>query len=114
MSILPLKVTRDSVAAGDDADAPHERHLRVDAGTPLDVIISHAASGYLALIAGGYATWVALLDGEPIAVLAQQWQCPRLLVEPARHRGAVSAGHLHFAYEAQHDPDAVLRSYTKR
>jgi hypothetical protein len=63
-----------------------------------------AGSGYLASIAGGKATWVAIADGIPVAVVAQQWNRPQML-EPIAT--AVPAA-VHFIYRAQEDPGRVL------
>ncbi|OWY60195.1 hypothetical protein B7486_70480, partial [cyanobacterium TDX16] len=62
--------------------------------------------GYLPMIVGGLATWVARgKGGAPLAVLAQQWAEPVLI-------GKVSAwsleGRLHFEYALQEDPNQVL------
>jgi hypothetical protein len=78
-----LVIWRDSVAAGDDADAPHEWLLSAapDASVA-DVVERIASAHYLASISGGEATWI--LEGDrPLAVVAQQWTEPRFLVDPA-------------------------------
>ena len=74
-----LVVWRDSVAMGDDIDAPHE--LRLPAApdaTVGDVVKRLLAANYLASVMGG-ATWI--VEGErPLAVLAQRWKKARFLV----------------------------------
>jgi hypothetical protein len=79
----PLVVWRDSVAAGDDADAPHEWLLPLapDA-TVADLLRSIASARYLASIRTGQATWI-IEGARPLAVVAQQWMAPRFLVDPA-------------------------------
>ncbi len=70
---MKIHVTRDSVAAGDDCDAPHHREFSFpDTTTIEDAINQINKSGYLASIMGGCATWSAA-SGFPIAVMAQQW-----------------------------------------
>lgn len=103
---MALVLTRDSVCAGDDGDAPHERLWPVAPGARwAEVLQAIAQSGYLASIMGGQATWVAS-HGAPLAVLAQQWPAPRMLPGQEEARVA-SAARLHFSYRLQLDPDAV-------
>jgi hypothetical protein len=109
---MRLYLTRDSVHAGDDGDAPHERTLTVPDRSTLDqVLAAVAAARYLPEISGGLATWsvasnlrsrwsrstvaeaaVAVPDG--IQVRALDWQGDTL--------------RLQFNYHAQADPELVL------
>ena len=77
---MAIVIRRDSVAMGDDADAPHEWVVPGQPDVPLAAVVEpivHAR--YLASVAGGRATWI--VEGErPLAVLAQQWDAPRRLV----------------------------------
>jgi hypothetical protein len=107
-----LIIWRDSVAAGDDGDAPHE----VSVPTAPDATISEvvhrlARARYLASIIGGIATWIIQTD-RPIAVVAQQWTAPRYLVSPdASIWSVVDHGarpHVHARYWCQVDPDLVF------
>jgi hypothetical protein len=80
---LPLTIWRDSVAAGDDADAPHEWILPVDPDAPVAEVVERIVSvRYLASIRTGQATWIVQGD-RPLAVVAQQWTEPRFVVDPA-------------------------------
>jgi hypothetical protein len=109
-----LRLTRDSVAAGDDADAPHARDLAFPAElrTPeqLQALVAEAASHYLPGVAGPacWVTWSRL----PLAVFASRWPAPRPLwltdadLERLDRRG--DALHLHFVYLAMVDPDVAL------
>jgi hypothetical protein len=110
---LRIHVTRDSVAAGDDADAPHERTFSFrDSPSPLAAVARIVAEGYLARIFGGKATW-SVESGVLLAVVAQQWSEPRLVPwqEPAWLQLDQAGGiyRLHFNYHAQIDPEIVLR-----
>jgi hypothetical protein len=69
--ISSLIVWRDSVCAGDDGDAPHERTFSASADVSLRDIAAQILNGhYLASISGGKATWI--LEGErPLLVSAQ-------------------------------------------
>jgi hypothetical protein len=86
---MELVITRDSVASGDDADAPHERRLDVPASADVAALVAPA---------GGR-------DGRIVAVLAQQWNAPQYVVAPDEPFGA---DRLHFGYLTQRDPDTVL------
>jgi hypothetical protein len=109
---VKIRATRDSVAAGDDVDAPHERIYSLpDSLSPLQAIARIAAEGYLARIAGGSATWSAV-SGVPLAVVAQQWREPRAVPwrEPPWSELEQREGvyRIHFNYHVQRDPEVVL------
>ncbi|MBV6699116.1 hypothetical protein [Kitasatospora aureofaciens] len=110
---MRIELTRDSVAMGDDADAPHTSSLEV----PQDASVRQALAAigvpraYLATIMSDRATWIARAgDGTALAVVAQQWPEPRLLPagEGPLARFADPAGtvRLDFEYRQQNDPDA--------
>ena len=108
---MPIVVWRDSVAMGDDADAPHELALPLPSDSSLAVVVDALLRArYLASIAGGRATWI--VEGErALAVLAQQWDAPRWLVAPETAVSTVTrpAGrpHLELRYWCQADPERV-------
>ena len=111
-SDLQITIWRDSVCAGDDADAPHEVRLvlprEVSVGSLADRIIERR---YLASVAGDRATWI--LNGRrPLAVFAQQWLQPRFLISPesllAPLIDLTTSPHLQFRYWCQVDPDRVF------
>ena len=109
---LTLVIWRDSVAAGDDADAPHEWQLTVDAAATVDSVVRTIQSaGYLASIAGGEATWI-IEGARPIAVVAQQWTEPRFLVDRAMPMREVvkpsGRPHVEVRYWIQVSPDRVF------
>jgi len=110
---LKIRATRDSVAAGEDADAPHERMFTFrDAPSPLAAVARIVADAYLARTVGGKATWSAV-SRVPLAVVSQQWDAPRLVPwrEPSWPELDQKDGvcRLHFNYHAQLDPEIVLR-----
>ncbi|MEU7579926.1 hypothetical protein AB0B50_20255 [Streptomyces sp. NPDC041068] len=109
---MKVHLTRDSVAMGDDAFAPHEDTRDLPAEMSLcEAVASVVGSGYLAHIAGGEATWVATSAGTSIAVVAQQWTEPRLIgpggLSLASLAGDDGAVRWHFRYLVQRDPVAV-------
>lgn len=111
---MHINLTRDSVAMGDDVDAPHAHHFSMPDGSTLNQVLQVVLrQHYLASIAGGKATWVALLDQRPIAVLAQQWQQP-VLLGPDLVLPPNVAVQLHFRYHTQQDPEVALAELRKR
>ncbi|MFD7583731.1 hypothetical protein ACFV61_35720, partial [Kitasatospora sp. NPDC059817] len=77
---MRIHLTRDSVAAGDDAGAPHPAALTLpdDLDLPQALVALGLPRPYLPLIGGGRASWILRTgDGAPLAVLAQQWPCAR-------------------------------------
>lgn len=113
---MRILITRDSVSAGDDADAPHAGDLTLPDGldTPAALTALGLPRPALPLIGGGRATWVVRgADGTPLAVLAQQWPRPRPfpagLGPLGSLAGADGAVRLHVEYRRQLDPEAEYR-----
>lgn len=107
-----VHLTRDSVAAGDDGDAPHDRALHVPEGVTVRDLVRHVCrAADLPSIVGGKATW-GLASGVPLAVVAQQWAEPRMLPAAPERVGALNVVdgviQMHFTYFAQRDPEVVL------
>lgn len=109
-----LHLTRDSVAASDDIDAPNERleRLEPDPESPARVqaLLEELAKDYLANIAGP-ASWIAY-SRVPLLVLSNSWskagavwlmdiEFPLL---DCREDGL----HVRFVYLPVTDPDAAL------
>ena len=107
---MNVYVSRGSVAAGDDVDAPNSDSFAVPDGTPLEEIVGGIAkSGYLPQIAGGQASW-SVTSNVPVAVVAQQWVQPRMFfllrgMKELDSRDGVLR--LYFNYHAQVDPETV-------
>ena len=108
---MSVVIWRDSVAMGDDADAPHEWLLPAAEGVTIGAVVdTMLRSAYLAQVAGGRATWI--VEGvRPLAVVAQQWAAPRWLVssevavaELGRPGGRPD---FHVRYWGQVDPERV-------
>ena len=127
MGSLRIRVTRDSVCAGDDVHAPHLRVLEAGNDCTAEEIVRVALTppGFLdrllrrtALprIEGGKATW-CVHSRVPLAVIAQQWSEPRMLQNPSPklEELAVSGGaiQVHIEYLGQMDP-AVAVGYVGR
>jgi hypothetical protein len=108
---MKILATRDSVAAGDDIDAPHERQFSfpglASVEQAIDLIVN---SGYLAGVQGG-ATW-SVVSGIPVSVIAQEWNYSRSVNSQSQGLTALEIRNglirLHFNYHAQTDPEIVL------
>ncbi|MBN1918050.1 MAG: hypothetical protein JW889_09090 [Verrucomicrobia bacterium] len=108
---MRVNLTRESVCAGDDVDAPHATSFAVPDETTVGGLARIIQDRYLPRIEGGKATW-SMVTSVPVAVLAQQWSDPRLLppfdlavTRLPRVSGTVK---VHVNYHAQRDPEAVL------
>ncbi|MDB4673841.1 hypothetical protein OAF27_03395 [Verrucomicrobiales bacterium] len=103
--MLKIRVTRDSVCAGDDVDAPNERFVEVHSFTEPDAFIQAVTTAYgMPLIEGGKAAWVVLLNGEKIGVAAQEWDAP---VASARELRFQKSNHVFLRYHAQTEPSTL-------
>ena len=66
---IKLTLTRDSVCAGDDCDAPHTKKVVVHSILDSVVFVKSVASGYLPSIAGAGHSWTCSLNGQRIGVV---------------------------------------------
>jgi hypothetical protein len=102
---MKVYFTRDSVSAADDLHAPHAHNLKLP-----DDVRDVVNAAVLPRIDGGQATW-CISSGLPLAVIAQQWDEPRLLsFIPYKISELDMSGpkvKLHFTYFAQQDPEIV-------
>jgi hypothetical protein len=112
---LTVALTRDSVCAADDIDAPHEKRFSIPVKAALSELYE-AVSGqdYLARIAGGDATWVLKIGTENIAVLAQQWRRPMFLLPSTtavrQFADETRVCEVHIEYHTQKNPVEIAKS----
>ncbi|MFC7306663.1 hypothetical protein ACFQVC_20840 [Streptomyces monticola] len=100
-------LTRDSVAAGDDATAPHEELRSYPGESTLSAVLASVLAGYyLPTVAGGRSTWVLRSGSSALAVVSQEWPAPRYAASEG-HRLEGDRVRLHFSYEGQRDPEEV-------
>lgn len=64
---IHVVLTRDSVCAGDDCDAPHEKSVEVYSFVEPETFTREVSSGYLPSIAGVGHSWTCELNGVKIA-----------------------------------------------
>ena len=68
---MQVTCTRDSVAMGDDADAPHETSIELrDGPTVADLVGWLRSRGAPASVAGG-STWALRVSGRVVALLSE-------------------------------------------
>jgi hypothetical protein len=92
---IPVTMTRDSVCAGDDCDAPHENSCELDSIVDPVALAHVVSSGYLPSVAGIGHTWTCLLNGTRIATIGHSGI--RALVSATPFAGA---NHVHFEYHS--------------
>ena len=110
---MEVHLTRDSVANGDDA-YPKELIINDDAGL-VEILRVVSRSNFLASIGGGKATWT-VISRIPIAVVAQQWVEPKMLMPVPSLSSLNFLGNalsLHFDYCVQQDPDLVYEEFQR-
>jgi hypothetical protein len=64
---ISVVLTRDSVCAGDDCAAPHERTIRIHSFVDPEALARETASGYLPTVAGIGHSWICILNDIKIA-----------------------------------------------
>lgn len=92
---VSLTVTRDSVCAGDDCEAPHEKSAEEYSFLDPVAFAQAVSSGYLPSVAGVGHTWTCLLNGARIAELTNSGIRPLVATTPF-----ADANHVHFVYHS--------------
>jgi hypothetical protein len=92
---LCVRMTRDSVCAGDDCDAPHRRTVSVHSFVDPTALVSHLASGYLPTVNGLGHTWDCMLNGQLIATISPDDISPKVAEVTY-----AEANHVHFVYNS--------------
>jgi len=65
---LDIRLTRDSVCAGDDVDAPHEKIISTYSFLDPVALASHVSSGYLPSVQGVGHTWDCTESSNAVAL----------------------------------------------
>jgi len=103
--MLTIRVTRDSVCAGDDVEAPNEKFVEVNSFTEPEAFMHAVTNAYgMPTIEGGKAAWVVLLNGNRIGVIAQEWNAPKVSVRELQFQ---ESNHVFLRYHAQSDPSTL-------
>nr|WP_319393691.1 hypothetical protein [uncultured Desulfobacter sp.] len=75
---VTVRITRDSVCAGDDVDSPHEETKTVHSFLDPLILVSELYSGYLPGVSGVGHTWDCLLNGKIIASITNNGIDPKV------------------------------------
>ena len=67
MPMIDVILTRDSVCASDDSEAPHELLVRVESLADPEILVRRTATGYLPSVAGIGHMWSCHLNNMKIA-----------------------------------------------
>ena len=92
---IQVVLTRQSVCAGDDCDAPHEKTVEVYSFVDPEVFAREVCSGYLPSVGGVGHSWTCVLNGVKIAEITHSGI--RALVRESPFSGE---NHAHFIYHA--------------
>ena len=92
---IPVTLTRDSVCAGDDCDAPHEKSVKAYSFLDPVAFAQAISSGYLPSVAGVGHTWTCVLNGVQIAEITNTG-----LVPIVRTTSFADANEVHFVYHS--------------
>jgi hypothetical protein len=92
---VEIELTRDSVCAGDDSNAPHARVVSIHSFVDPEVLVSHLTSGYLPGIPGSGHSWDCLLNEQLIATIEPHGI--RVHVRQTKYLGTNKA---HFRYRS--------------
>jgi hypothetical protein len=92
---IEVTLTRDSVAAGDDIDTPHEIVVEVYSFVDTEAFVNQFSTSYLPSVAGSGHSWTVELNGRPIALITENGIEPKAIsVEFDQHNS------LHFRYHS--------------
>ena len=64
---ISMILTRDSVCAADDCDAPHEKTIKIHSFIDPEALAREVSSGYLLCVAGIGHSWICVLNNFKIA-----------------------------------------------
>ena len=92
---IQVTLTRHSVCAGDDCNAPHEKTVETYSFVDPEVFAREISSGYLPSVVGVGHSWTCVLNGVKIAEIAHSGI--RALV---RESPFADENRVHFLYHA--------------
>ena len=92
---ITVRLTRDSVCAGDDCDAPHEEYREINSFVDAEVLASNLSSGYLPSVSGDSHTWNFFLNDQLIAIIKTD-----SIVTKISKVDYAETNHIHFKYNS--------------
>lgn len=101
---MRVVVTRDSVAAGDDADAPHRVSFEPDCAARIGEVFKHLEQiGYLPWVDGRGHRWYASAGSQTVAEFVANRRQPeftKLLASPLTEFAVHGELRIHFRYSS--------------
>lgn len=92
---IRMVLTIDSVCAGDDGDAPHEKTIKIHSFLDPEALAREASFGYLPIVAGTGHSWICVLNGIQFAEINTSGIQP--LVQEAEFN---ETNRIHFVYNS--------------
>ncbi|WP_446011401.1 hypothetical protein [Candidatus Electrothrix sp.] len=92
---ISVRVTRDSVCAGDDADAPHEKLIEIPSFIDPMALYAHIGTSYLPGVNGYGHSWDLMLNGNLIGVYGSGSFKPKV-----KEVAYAESNHVHFKYHS--------------
>lgn len=92
---VSIRLTRDSVSAGDDCDAPHEKAIEMPSFKDPQALSNHLSAAYLPSVAGIGHTWDCLLNGTVVGTVSANGFNPK-----TREVQYDAENHVHFRYHS--------------
>ncbi|KZK90914.1 hypothetical protein PsAD5_04052 [Pseudovibrio sp. Ad5] len=104
MLMLELIVTRDSVCAGDDCDAPHRAHFSINEAASISNLVEYLREIYpLSNVFGDHLTWT-LTARSKIAMFGENWRELHFLVPEGASCSSYASEdktlHVHFDHQS--------------
>jgi len=65
--MISIVISRDSVCAGDDCEAPHEKTIKIHSFVDPEDLARESSSGYLPDVSGVGHSWICVLNDVKIA-----------------------------------------------
>lgn len=91
---VTITLTRDSVCAADDADAPHEKSVRIHSFVDPLVLAGETYTGYFPHVNGTDHHWICILNGNRIATIEGRGKITPLVPEIVYQ----TVNRIHFLY----------------
>jgi hypothetical protein len=93
--LISVILTRDSVCAVDDCDAPHEKAIKIHSFIDPEALAREASSGYLTNVAGIGHSWICVLNNIKIA------EIKTTEIQPLVHEATFDEkNRIHFVYKS--------------
>ena len=75
---ITIELTRDSVCAGDDIDAPHGKNMSLNSIMDTEEFVARVSRKYLPAIEGKNHRWECFMNGRIIATIEKNKIIPKI------------------------------------